>query len=133
MISVLQKLQCVRLQGDFEIEPGLKLYKTPGHTPGGQSVAAETANGTYIMMGDTAYFRCNLFPKMDKMKLLDGSEIKITPYPDPYAPAIPFGRAGLIRDYNAWYQSIFRLKLLIKGEEYALPGHDPCLVGKVVG
>lgn len=128
IIPLFRQLQCIRLEGDLEIEPGIKLYKTPGHSNGGQCVAVDTAKGTYVMTGDTAFFKCTLYPKMDRMTLMDGQEIKITPYADAYAPAIPFGRPGLIRDYDAWYRSIHRMKLLIKGPEFALTGHEPSLV-----
>lgn len=133
IIPFFRQLQCILLEGDLEIEPGLKLYKTPGHSPGGQCIAVETAKGTYVMTGDTAFFKCTLYPRMDKMVLMDGAEIAITPYPDPYAPAIPFGRAGLLKDYNAWYRSIYRLKLLVKGPEFVLAGHEPSLINKVFG
>ena len=96
-------------------------------------MAVDTAKGTYVITGDTVFFQCTLYPKTDKMTLMDGTEIKITPYPDPYAPAIPFGRAGLLKDYDGWYRSIYRLKLLIKGPQYALAGHEPSLVNKVFG
>ena len=133
MIVLFRQLHCIRLEGDLEIEPGLKLYKTPGHSPGGQCIAVDTAKGTYVMTGDTAFFKCTLYPKTNKMTLMDGTAIKITPYPDPYAPAIPYGRPGLIKDYDAWYRSIYRLKLLIKGEEFTLAGHEPSLLNRVLG
>jgi glyoxylase-like metal-dependent hydrolase (beta-lactamase superfamily II) len=111
-----------------EIVPGVKLYKSPGHTLGSMVVAAETQKGVYVMTGDTAILKHNLFPKKDKMVLMDGEEIKITPAPDVYGPAIP---SGIVYNYYAWYQSIYKLKLLVKDEKYALTGHDPSLVNKV--
>jgi N-acyl homoserine lactone hydrolase len=127
-IPVLQESNCLRVFGDGEIMAGIKFYKSPGHTLGSMVVAVETQKGVYVITGDTAILKHNLFPKMDKMVLLDGKEIKITPAPDVYGPAIP---SGIVYNYYAWYQSIYRLKLLVKDEEYALTGHDPSLVNRV--
>lgn len=42
------------VKGDFELRPGLKLIKTAGHTPGGQSVLADTKDGLYALTGNFA-------------------------------------------------------------------------------
>ena len=131
IIPMLREMDCVRIEGDFELEPGIKLYKTPGHSLGGQSITVETEKGTYVITGDTVFLNCTLFPKKDKMMLVDGTELTITPYADLNAPAIPMGYP-VISDYRAWYRSIYRLKLLVKGEEYLLTGHDPSIIGKVL-
>lgn len=128
VILVLKHLNCLRIYGDVEIEPGITIYKTPGHSLGSMSIGVETGQGLYVLTGDTALLKCSLFPKMDKMTMIDGTEVKITPAPDVYGPAIP---SGIIYDYYAWYQSIYRLKMLIKEEKYALTGHDPSLVNRV--
>jgi N-acyl homoserine lactone hydrolase len=39
------------VEGDVEIEPGIKLLFTPGHTPGGQSVMVDTAAGKTVITG----------------------------------------------------------------------------------
>lgn len=39
------------VDGDRVIAPGLDVLLTPGHTPGGQSVAIDTAQGRYIIAG----------------------------------------------------------------------------------
>jgi len=39
------------VSGDCQIEEGLKVLLTPGHTPGGQSIAVDTAKGTAIIDG----------------------------------------------------------------------------------
>jgi Zn-dependent hydrolases, including glyoxylases len=125
IIPELKKLNCQRVVGDGEIAPGIKFYKTPGHTLGSMAITVETTNGVYVMTGDTAILKCNLFPKMDKMVLMNGEELKITPAP--YAPVIPH---ALIIESSAWCQSIYRLKLLVKEEKYALTGHEPSLVSR---
>lgn len=127
-IPALKRLNCLKISGDVEIEPGIMVYKTPGHTLGSTCIGVETGKGLYVLTGDTAIIKQNLFPKMDKLVLMDGAVIKTTPAPDVYGPAIP---STVIYDYFGWYQSIYRLKVLVKDEQYALPGHDPSLFNKV--
>ena len=43
------------MEGDAEIVPGIRVVLTPGHTPGGQSVAVQTDEGTAVITG----FCCN--------------------------------------------------------------------------
>ena len=40
------------VDGDKEIMPGVRVMLTPGHSPGSQSVAVDTAEGVYVMTGD---------------------------------------------------------------------------------
>lgn len=51
--------QFVTVDGDFEIEPGLKLLFTPGHTFGSQSIMVDTEEGPYIYVGDQYYCKKN--------------------------------------------------------------------------
>jgi glyoxylase-like metal-dependent hydrolase (beta-lactamase superfamily II) len=53
--DLLDDSEVIGLEGDAEIVPGVRVVLTPGHTPGGQSVAVETAKGTAIITG----FCCN--------------------------------------------------------------------------
>jgi N-acyl homoserine lactone hydrolase len=39
------------VEGDVELLPGVQLLKVPGHSPGSQAVAVETAAGTAILSG----------------------------------------------------------------------------------
>ncbi|MEX2081735.1 MAG: MBL fold metallo-hydrolase [Dehalococcoidia bacterium] len=41
----------VGIEGDRELRPGLRLIATPGHTPGHQSVAVDTAGGLVVIAG----------------------------------------------------------------------------------
>lgn len=49
--ELLQGLKFQQVKGDAEIADGIKVLLTPGHSPGGQSVAIETAKGTAIITG----------------------------------------------------------------------------------
>lgn len=53
--DLLDESEVVIVEGDTAIVPGVRVIFTPGHTPGGQSVAVETKEGTAIITG----FCCN--------------------------------------------------------------------------
>ena len=53
--DLLDESEVVTVEGDGEIVPGVRVLFTPGHTPGGQSVAVDTKDGTAIITG----FCCN--------------------------------------------------------------------------
>jgi glyoxylase-like metal-dependent hydrolase (beta-lactamase superfamily II) len=53
--DLMDDSELITVEGDREIVPGLSVILTPGHTPGGQSVAVETAKGTAVITG----FCCN--------------------------------------------------------------------------
>lgn len=127
-IPALRKMNCIKIDGDVEIEPGINAYKTPGHTAGSMIITVATQKGLYVLAGDVAPLNCMLYPKTTSMTLMNGKKIKITPAPDVYGPAIP---SSLIYDHYAWYRSINLLKTLVADERYAVTGHDPSLLGRV--
>ena len=53
--DLLDDSEVITVDGDTEIVPGIRVVLTPGHTPGGQSVAVETTEGTAVITG----FCCN--------------------------------------------------------------------------
>lgn len=48
----LPGLRSVAVDGDVELEPGLRLLSTPGHVPGHQSVFVETRDGPVLLAVD---------------------------------------------------------------------------------
>jgi len=54
------------VEGPAEIVPGVSVFPTPGHTPGHQSVAVETAVGTGVLCGDAVFRYANLEPRLDE-------------------------------------------------------------------
>lgn len=49
--DVLEAIDWQVLDGDYEVEEGLKILFTPGHTAGGQSVAVDTTKGLAVIEG----------------------------------------------------------------------------------
>ncbi|MFC1916051.1 N-acyl homoserine lactonase family protein [Chloroflexota bacterium] len=47
--ELLDTLNWEIVRGDYQVEEGVKVLFTPGHTPGGQSVAVDTAKGLAII------------------------------------------------------------------------------------
>ena len=47
------------IEGNFELQEGIKLILTPGHTNGSQSVLVDTAEGPYVIAGDLFMTRRN--------------------------------------------------------------------------
>jgi len=123
---VLAKLDTLKVNGDLEILPGVKLYKAPGHTLGSQLITVETAKGTMVILGDLCSRYCHLFPELDELIDLYGEKHKVKTNVELYGPAIP---STAIYDYFDWYDSVYKAKALAQGRrESVLPGHEPSLV-----
>jgi len=65
--SMFENLNMELIEGAKQIIPGISVFPSPGHTPGGQSVEVTTANGKLIIPG----FCCQLatFEQTPEMKL----------------------------------------------------------------
>lgn len=122
------KNHCI-VDGDIELTNGLKLYKVPGHTSGSMAIVVPTKEGRYVLTGDIPHLSISLFPKLDKMQLLDGSYVDITPAPDNLMPYI-FN--SVIYDHYAAFDSFNKLKLLAEefDPKWYLTGHDMWIVLK---
>jgi glyoxylase-like metal-dependent hydrolase (beta-lactamase superfamily II) len=100
------------VEGDRELMPGIRLLLTPGHTPGTQSVAVETASGLAVITG----FCCvneNFQPK-------EPGDWKT----DRPAEVIP---PGIHTDMVQGYESMLRIREMA---DIIIPFHDPSLEGK---
>lgn len=57
----LPKLKYQKIDGDFDLTPGVRIIATPGHTEGHQSVVVKLEEtGTLVLAGDAIYTRENL-------------------------------------------------------------------------
>jgi glyoxylase-like metal-dependent hydrolase (beta-lactamase superfamily II) len=111
------------VDGDFDMQNGIRLFKMLGHTLGGMVIQVQTSKGKYVITGDMPHLGVSLFPKLDKMELMDGTFVDITPAPDNFGPYI-FN--SVIYDYYEAYDSFNKLSLLAEKFEpqYYLTGHD---------
>ncbi len=130
LIPELERLDCVKVVGDTELFDGIKLVQTPGHTAGSQCVLVNTSEGVYNIAGDTVHILPIAFPSMNRMILMDGSTLPITPAPKHWGPAVP---SCLVYDHYSWFRSIYRIKAALTSPEFLLPGHEPSLIGRVFG
>ena len=97
------------VEGDQELMPGIKLLFTPGHSPGGQSVAVATSAGTAIITG----FCCtleNFAPQKNQAWVTERVPEVIPP--------------GIHTDMLQAYESALRIKNLA---DIIIPFHDPIM------
>jgi len=63
------------LEGDQRILPGISVVRTPGHTPGHQSIVVKLASGaSYILSGDTILLEENLTSKIPSSNTWNASQ-----------------------------------------------------------
>jgi len=91
------------IAGDLEIIPGLQAVHIPGHTPGMQGVAVQTASGIYFIASDA-------------VGLWENWEM------DPPVPG------QIFVDLRQVYSSFAKIK---KMADFVLPGHDPRIFDRV--
>jgi glyoxylase-like metal-dependent hydrolase (beta-lactamase superfamily II) len=87
----------IMIDGDQTILPGIELLLAPGHTPGLQVVAVNTAKGTAIVGSDCAHIFRN------------------------YEEDIP---SIFVTDMVAWMKTYNKLKSKVSSADLLFPGHD---------
>ncbi len=92
------------VRGEEEIMPGVRVFETPGHSPGHMSVEVETAAGDFICAGDSVFIPANL-----------------DPVPELHYDICPPGR---FCDIVAAWKSIERQKARARNRDFILCGHD---------
>ncbi|NLG83480.1 MAG: N-acyl homoserine lactonase family protein [Firmicutes bacterium] len=93
------------VDGEEEIIPGVRVFPSPGHSPGHQSVEVETSTGNYICCGDSIFIYDNL-----------------DPIPEIHYNLTPPARFA---DIVECWRSIEELKARAKSREFILPSHEP--------
>ncbi|MDR3756483.1 MULTISPECIES: N-acyl homoserine lactonase family protein [Enterocloster] len=96
------------LDGEEEIVPGIRVYPTPGHSPGHQAVEVDTGDGTYHLVGDAVFL-------MDNFK----------PIPEIGYDVTPSARFVSLTD---WWESVREIKRRCPNMDMILPTHEPALV-----
>ena len=112
------------VDGDIRLANGLEFYWNSGHSLGGQSIVVPTAKGRYVLTGDNPSARYCLFPWLDKITLMDGSTMEITPVTD---GSVPFLEGQFCTDWFSAYRAHYQqLALAERPEpEFFLPSHEP--------
>ena len=107
--NAFDRLNLEVIDGDKQIIPGVSVFLTPGHTPGGQSVEINVAAGKAIITG----FCCTMatFTQTEEMKQR-GWEV-----------AAP----GLHQDAREAYDSVLKVK---RRADIIIPLHDPMFIVK---
>ncbi len=84
--------------GDAVLAPGVSLHPLPGHTPGLQGVAVETARGRVLLAGDATHYYAN------------------------FTNNAPFPIVASVVDT---LDSFDRIRRLASSPAHVIPGHDP--------
>lgn len=92
------------VNGETEIMPGVRVFETPGHSAGHQSVEIDTASGRYICCGDAIFI-------MDNIKPIEPLHYDITP-PNRFS------------DIVSTWKSIALIKNRAEGSDRILTCHD---------
>jgi N-acyl homoserine lactone hydrolase len=127
LINELKAANTLRVNGDFELEEGVRLLKTPGHTAGSQSVAVNTRKGVVVLVGDLCLFDFMMFPGLTEIVDMEGNAHAIPPAPSVFGPAVPH---LLTYNYYDFYDSIYKVKAMASRSEpgFIISGHEPSLV-----
>ena len=97
------------IEGDREIIEGVKVFLTPGHTPGGQSVGVETLKGLAVITG----FCCSLE--------------NFSPPPVFKAKGLTVVAPGIHTNALQAYDSVLKVKQIA---DIVLPLHDAAFMNK---
>ncbi len=127
VITELQTMPTLKVDGDFEIADGVKVYKTPGHTRGSQSIAVNTKKGVVAIIGDLCLASFLVFPNLGEFMDAKGTMRIIPKAPPVFSQVIP---TMMVYDHYAFYDSINKVKAIVSRDEpgYILPGHEPSLL-----
>ena len=99
------------VEGEAEIMPGVRVFETPGHSIGPQSVEINTAAGRYICCGDAIFI-------MDNTKPIEEIHYDITP-PNRFSDIV-----------SAW-KSIELIKARAESLDKILTCHDREMLDRV--
>lgn len=97
----IERTRFTCVDGDMQLQPGISLLATPGHTPGSMSVVVDTEVGTVVVASDTV----PLFENWESA--------------EPGMRHWPTAEAVSLSDLYASYERIDRLSPAL-----VLPGHD---------
>lgn len=112
--NMIESLDFEVISGDQPILPGIDVIMAPGHTPGCQAVAVDTAEGKAVITGACSILE-NYFPPED-------IKTKISPF-----GTYPVIAPGIHTDLFQAYDSALKIKQIA---DIIIPMHDPELAFK---
>jgi N-acyl homoserine lactone hydrolase len=86
------------LDGEAEVQPGIRLLPTPRHTPGHQSLVVETAEGPAVLAGQAVYSAAE-FEQIRRTGHLSGDDMP----PDPAAYLASTQRLIALRPHTVYF------------------------------
>ena len=127
LIEELKSLKCNKIDGDLRLCDGLDIYKTPGHTSGGQSVAVNTEKGVVVLVGDLFTSNISAFPYLGELVDMEGHTHEIPPAPEGMEMGMP---GSITYDFYSFYDSIAKLRAIATRDEpgFIIPGHETSLL-----
>ncbi len=127
IIHELGALRNYKVDGDLELEEGVKIYKTPGHSRGSQSVAVNTKKGTVVLVGDMLPSYITAFPETTRVNDMEGNLHSIPVSPVSFGNAIP---SSITYDFYAFYDSVNKIQSIASYNKpgYIIPGHESSLL-----
>lgn len=126
-VEEFASLQTQPVDGDVELERGIDLYLTPGHTRGSQSVAVRMNKGTVVLVGDLLTSYVGAFPQTTQLEDMEGRLHEIPPAPEVFGDAVP---SSVTYDFYEWYESVRRVQGIATRNEpgFIVPGHETSLI-----
>lgn len=127
LVDELGPLKRYMIDGDLKLQEGIELYKTPGHTKGGQSVAVNTEKGVVVLVGDLFTSYISAFPYLPEMMDMNGQVHEIPQAPPGMELGMP---GGITYDSYAFYDSVAKIRTLASRDEpgFIIPGHEASLL-----
>lgn len=111
LVRPFEGIKVTTIKGDAEIAPGVRVFETPGHSPGHMSVEVDTKQGSFLCAGDSIFILDNL-----------------NPVPELHYDITPPGR---FCDIIATWRSIELQKKRAKDRSFILCCHDKGLEERV--
>jgi glyoxylase-like metal-dependent hydrolase (beta-lactamase superfamily II) len=107
--DIIKNLAFEVIDGEQTILPGIAVMPVPGHTPGGQAVIVDTAEGKAVISGFCSIAE-NFYPPEDVKETM-------TPF-----ASYPVIAPGIHTDLFQAYESVLRVKQIA---DIIIPMHDP--------
>lgn len=109
--DIIENLAFEVIDGEHSILPGIAVMPVPGHTPGGQAVIVETAEGKAVISGFCSIME-NFYPPEDVKE-------KVTPF-----ASYPVIAPGIHTNLFQAYESMLKVKGIA---DIIIPMHDPVM------